>query len=109
MLSWENDLTQHEEKSVVATFTPALRKIKDIPDALTLLRILCFCDPEGISISIFKQGGDALDQEDPYGSPSLLAIDGSAAVGGRHHTRGGDQLAAVRDLFRSPLRLSRAI
>lgn len=109
MLSWENDLTQHEEKSVVATFTPALIKIKDIPDAMTLLRILCFCDPEGISISIFKQGGDALEQEDPYGSSNLIAIDGSAAFGGRHHTQGGDQIEAVKALFRSHLRLSKAI
>lgn len=127
MLSWENDLTQHEEKSVVATFTPALSKIQQTPDAVTFLRILCFCDPEGIPLSIFEQGRDALDLEDPYVSSSLRVVDElqvvrdflhssnwvpSAFLTSRHHTaeaQGGDQLEAVRDLFRSPLRLSKAI
>ena len=55
ILSWENDLSRHEEKSVAATFTPALSKIQaTAPDAVTLLRVLCFCDPEGISIGIIK-------------------------------------------------------
>ena len=37
ILSWKNDLLQHEEKSVVAIFTPALNKIQETaPDAVTL-------------------------------------------------------------------------
>lgn len=53
---------------MVATFTPALSWIQQtVPDAVTLLRILCFCDPEGVPISIFKEGCDALHQEDLYG------------------------------------------
>jgi len=91
ILSWENDLSRHEEKSVVAAFTPALNRIQQtVPDAMTLLRTLCFCDPEGIPISIFKHGCDALHQED-------------------HKAQGSDKLKTVRDLFRSPLRLSKAI
>ena len=129
ILSWENDLSRHEEKSVAATFTPALDRIqKTIPDAVTLLRVLCFCDPEGIPISIFKQGCNALRQEDRYGLLKTRAVDKLEAEGGLRHSlkrvrsalrqkrrhdtakaQGDDKLQAVRDLFQSPLRLSKAI
>ncbi|KAL9104796.1 MAG: hypothetical protein Q9163_000294 [Psora crenata] len=110
MLSWENDLCQHEEKSVVATFTPAVNKIqKNAPDAVTLLRVLCFCDPEGIPITIFQQGCDALYTEiyteNQYGSPEARAV-GLQNAG---KTQGNDKLEAVIDLFRSRIRLSKAI
>ncbi|KAL9035768.1 MAG: hypothetical protein Q9180_004677 [Flavoplaca navasiana] len=95
VLSWENDLSRYEEKSVVATFMPALNRVSQTaPDAVTLLRILCFCDPENIPISILKQGCAALSQEDERVIPKASAAD----------ARG-----AVIDLFRSPIRLSKAI
>jgi len=80
---------------VVATFTPALNKIHETdPSALTLLRVLCFCDPENIPMSIFTQGCGALHQEDRHDIP--LA-------------RPPDELEAVADLFGSQIRLSKAI
>ncbi len=95
ILSWENDLSRHEEKSVAATFTPALNKLQGTaPDALTLLRVLCFCDPENIPMSIFTQGCGALNQEDRHNIPTARPL---------------DELEAVMDLFRSPMRLSKAI
>ncbi|KAL8914575.1 MAG: hypothetical protein Q9172_007051 [Xanthocarpia lactea] len=95
VLSWENDLSRHEEKSVVATFMPALNRIlQTAPDAVTLLRILCFCDPESIPISVLKQGFSALSQRDWRDIPTGPAVNGIEAVVG---------------LFRSSIRLSKAI
>ena len=95
MLSWENDLSRHEEKSVVATFVPALDRIlQTAPDAVTLLRIVCFCDPENIPISILKQGCDVLSQEVKRDILTATAV---------------NELEAVIGLFRSSVRLSKAI
>ncbi|KAL8816312.1 MAG: hypothetical protein Q9191_008353, partial [Dirinaria sp. TL-2023a] len=95
VLSWENDLSRYEEKSVVATFMPTVESISQTaPDALTLLRILCFCDPENIPISILKQGCGALYQEEGSDIPMASAV---------------NELEAVIDLFRSSVRLSKAI
>ena len=99
ILSWENELSRHEEKSVMVTFTLALNRIQHTaPDAMTLLRLFCFCDPEGIPISIFQQGCDVLQdalrrksRQDTVDVPS------------------DDKLAAVQDLFQSRIRLSKAI
>lgn len=80
---------------MAATFTPALKKIQGTaPDALTLLRVLCFCDPENIPISIFTQGCGALYQEDRRDIPPVRAL---------------DELEAVIALFRSQMRLSKVI
>lgn len=63
-------------------------------DAVTLLRILCFCDLERISISILKQRCGALFEEDRRDIPIASAI---------------NELEAIIDLFRSSIRLSKAI
>ncbi|KAI4123451.1 MAG: hypothetical protein LQ338_005248 [Usnochroma carphineum] len=95
ILTWENDYSSHEEKSVAAIFTPALRKIQQTaPDALILLQVLCFCDPDNIPISILQQGCGALHQKDGHGKSTV---------------RGADKLEAVMDLFRSQIGLSKAI
>ncbi|KAL8697122.1 MAG: hypothetical protein Q9201_007299 [Fulgogasparrea decipioides] len=95
VLSWENDLSRYEEESVVATFVPALNRIlQTAPDALILLRILSFCDPENIPISILRQGCEALYQEDRRN------ISISSVV---------NELEAVISLFRSSIRLSKAV
>ncbi|KAL8876041.1 MAG: hypothetical protein Q9192_008939, partial [Flavoplaca navasiana] len=95
VLSWENDLSRHEEKSVVTTFMPALNRVSQTaPDAVTLLRIFCFCDPENIPISILKQGCGALSEEGERVIPTESAANARRAV---------------IDLFRSPIRLSKAI
>ncbi len=113
----------------MATFTPALNRIQQTaPDAVTLLRLLCFCDPEAIPISIFEHGCDILYQRDRYRPSQAQAIDKLKGVRGFRQSRervssalrrksghdtvqaqGGQKLEAVRDLFRSRLRLSRAI
>ena len=70
---------------------PALNKIlQTAPDALTLLRLLCFCDPENIPLSILVQGCCDLYQE--YRCDVLVA----SAV---------NELEAIIDLFRSPYAL----
>ena len=74
---------------------PGLEKISQTaPDSVILLRILCFCDPENIPISIFKQGCAVLSQEDGRDLPTASAI---------------NELEAVIGLFRSSIRLSKAI
>lgn len=94
-ISWENDLSRHEEKSMVATFKPALDRISQTaPDAVALLRNLSFCDPESIPISILKQGCDALYQEDMRNVSTTSAV---------------NELKAVIGLLLSPIRLSKAI
>ncbi|KAL8907713.1 MAG: hypothetical protein Q9171_005754 [Xanthocarpia ochracea] len=94
-LSWENDLSRYEERSVVATFMPPLNRISQTaPDAVTLLRILCFCDPESIPISVLKQGCSVLSQEDWRDTPTGPAV---------------NEIEAVVGLFRSSIRLSKAI
>jgi len=79
----------------VATFMPALNRISQTaPDALTLLRILSFCDPENIPVSILKQGCGALYQGDRRDRPIASAV---------------NELGAVIGLFQSSTRLSKAI
>ena len=79
----------------MATFMPALNRISQTaPDAVTLLRILCFCDPESIPISVLKRGCGALSQEDRRDIPTAPAV---------------NEIDAVIGLFRSSIRLSKAI
>ena len=62
---------------------------------MTLLRILCFCDPEGIPIKIFEQGCNALHREDR----------GEAA----HKEKVDSKLDTTISLFQARVRLSHAI
>ena len=72
---------------------PALTTISQTaPDAVTLLRILCFCDPEGIPINILEDGCDALMQRGE--------LETAVATTG---------LETVVSLFRSSIRISKAI
>ncbi|SLM33812.1 hypothetical protein LPUS_01024 [Lasallia pustulata] len=74
---------------------PALNQISQTaPDAVTILRILCFCDPENIPISILKQGCGALNQEERSDIPVASAV---------------SELRTVINLFQSSVRLSKAI
>jgi len=74
---------------------PAINKISQTaPDALTLLRVFSFCDPENIPISILKQGCCALFQENKRDIPVASAV---------------NELEATIGLFRSPIRLAKAI
>ena len=74
---------------------PALNRISQTaPDAVTLLRVLCFCDPESIAISVLKRGCGALSPEDWRDLPTAPAV---------------NDIEAVVGLFRSSIRLSKAI
>ncbi|KAL8946940.1 MAG: hypothetical protein Q9222_006733 [Ikaeria aurantiellina] len=129
VLSWENDLSFYEEKSVVATFTPALNKIKQTaPDAITLLRVFSFCHPERIPISILQQGCTVIMQEDMYGEPTSSAVEEPLTLSWKFQailrlfkTKNiakpeakpvfptVDNLAALLNLFQSPIRVPKAI
>ena len=62
---------------------PALDRIQQTaPDAVTLLRLLCFCDPEAIPISIFKYEPDALHQGDRYELPRAQPINKPQGIQG---------------------------
>lgn len=106
-LSWENDLSRYQERTVVATFTPALTRIQQTaPDAGILLRFLCFCDPECIPISIFTQGGN----EDVQGSRHFWKGLSFTLRGKRKDLRQNkEELKLVQDLFQSRSRLLNAI
>jgi len=74
---------------------PALNKIlQTAPDALTLLRVFSFCDPENIPISVLKQGCSDLYQESMRDVPVASAV---------------NELEAIIGLFRSSRRLAKAI
>jgi tetratricopeptide (TPR) repeat protein len=73
MLSWENDLSNYEERSVAATFNTQLDDLNlRYPDAIDLLKVLSFLDPECIPLSMITQGAEAmLSLEVPSDSVSL--------------------------------------
>ena len=80
---------------MAATFAPAFKKLENIsPDAINLLRIFSFLDPESISLNILKQGSEALlaqsSAEDEFG-----------------HT--GVKLDEIAALLNSSVRIQKAI
>lgn len=61
MMHWENNLNNYEQKSVAATFTLQLMRLKAIaPDAHRLLTMLAFFDPESIPIDILTLGATSI-------------------------------------------------
>ncbi|KAL8715491.1 MAG: hypothetical protein Q9220_000826 [cf. Caloplaca sp. 1 TL-2023] len=125
VLSWENDLSLYEEKSVAATFAPALNKIRQTaPDALTLLRVFSLCDPERVPLSILEQGCTALKQES-MGDKSRISAGkkpqtlskklrtklrlSKARAEAEHAPSTINNLAVVLDLFQDKIRVSKAI
>ncbi|KZP12197.1 TPR-like protein [Athelia psychrophila] len=61
VISWENNLTTYQEKSVLATITAQLQKLDEIdPDAHKLLKTLAFLDPDNIPINILSLGARAI-------------------------------------------------
>ena len=76
-------------------FIPTVESISQTAsDALILLRILCFCDSENISISVLKQKCNALYQKERSDILTASAI---------------SELKAVIDLFQSLVRLFKVI
>ena len=61
LISWENNLSEYEYKSVAATFTCQLRGLeRQHPDASKLLRVLAFFDPEKIPIEMLVAGAKSM-------------------------------------------------
>ncbi|KZP22100.1 TPR-like protein [Athelia psychrophila] len=61
VITWENNLTTYEEKSVLATITVQLQKLDEIdPDAHKLIKTLAFLDPDNIPINILSLGARAI-------------------------------------------------
>ena len=74
---------------------PALNQISQTaPDAVTILQILYFCDPENISISILKQRCGALNQEERSDISIVSAV---------------SKLRTVINLFQSSVHLFKVI
>jgi hypothetical protein len=59
VISWENDLSTYEEKSVAATFTSQLDGLEhQCPNTSDLLKVLSFFDPESIPLDMITQGAE---------------------------------------------------
>jgi len=57
MISWENDLSSYEQKSVAATFSAQLEGLElHSPNASNLLKVLSFFDPENIPLKMIIDG-----------------------------------------------------
>src|ERR1700741_4813757 len=78
-MSWKHTLSDYEHKSVVATFTSQLEDLdQQCPDAIKLLRVMAFFDPESIPLEMLIAGAKALvEPQQPTQSSfaaSLLAL-----------------------------------
>ena len=84
-MTWENDLSSYQEKSIAATFVCQLRDLeRQFQDASNLLKILAYLDPESISLDMLQTGGAAISELQlptpslipvvPYEKPALLQI-----------------------------------
>jgi tetratricopeptide (TPR) repeat protein len=61
VISWENDLSTYEEKSLAATFASQLDGLeRQCPNASNLLKVVSFLDPESISLDMITQGAKVL-------------------------------------------------
>jgi tetratricopeptide (TPR) repeat protein len=61
MLSWENNLSAYEEKSVAAMFKTQLDDLDGhCPDAMNLLKVLSYLDPECIPLKMITQGAEVM-------------------------------------------------
>jgi hypothetical protein len=64
VISWENDLSTYEQKSVAATFTSQLDSLEhQCGNASHLLKVLSFFDPESIPLDMITQGAAALSDK----------------------------------------------
>src|SRR5437764_9258142 len=91
MISWENDLSTYEAKSVAATFSCQLQDLAvRFPIASNLLHILSFLDPESIPLNMIVKGAETIKL-------SSTQIPGMP------------DFTPVLDLIRSPIELQKAV
>jgi hypothetical protein len=61
LISWKNELSNYEQKSVAVTFSTQLEELDRQSRACSsLLKILSFLDPESIPLNIITDGADDL-------------------------------------------------
>ncbi|KZP21724.1 TPR-like protein [Athelia psychrophila] len=61
VLSWDNNMSTYEEKSVLGAITVQLQSLDEIdPDAHKLLKALAFFDPENIPLDILSLGAKSI-------------------------------------------------
>jgi tetratricopeptide (TPR) repeat protein len=66
MFGWENNLSNHEEKSVAAIFVTQLDELgRQDPWTVNLLTVLSFLDPECIPLEIIIQGAEIMSNSPP--------------------------------------------
>jgi hypothetical protein len=73
MLSWENDLSNYEERSVAAMFNTHTQQDAlslRYPDGIDLLKVLSFLDPEYIPFSMITRGAEVMSPQVPSDGPS---------------------------------------
>ena len=62
-MSWENDLSSYQEKSIAATFVCQLRDLEiQCQDASSLLKMLAYLDHESISLDMLRAGAAAISE-----------------------------------------------
>ena len=63
LMTWENDLSSYQEKSIAATFVCQLRDLEmQFQDASNLLKMLAYLDPESISLDMLQAGAAAISE-----------------------------------------------
>src|ERR1700722_1087377 len=74
-ISWESELSIHEERSVAATFSRQFDKLNaESPDVGNLLKLLSFLDPENIPVGMIVDGAEEWSRLQDEGSRSQTAI-----------------------------------
>ena len=62
-MTWENDLSSYQEKSIAATFVCQLQDLEmKFQDARNLLTILAYLDPENIALDMLQTGAAAISE-----------------------------------------------
>lgn len=120
IFSWENDYSNYEAKSIQTALAPSLIQLQErSSDAVTLLRLLCFCSPERIHLSIFRQVSDVIQCEQPEESTITDDLDhgsdGTPVASHKHSALTESKLevdtilTTARDLLRREIRINKAI
>jgi hypothetical protein len=61
LISWENNLSYYEQKSVTVTFSTKLEELeRQLPDVSNLSKVLSFFDLESIPLSMIIKGAEGM-------------------------------------------------
>jgi len=63
LISWENNLSYYEQKSVAVMFSTQLEELeRQSPDVSNLSKVLSFFDPESIPLSMIIKGAEGMQR-----------------------------------------------